>query len=73
MVVGEWWQTERADIYIYFFFARSLERWLSNPGTYKQNHTPTVVQGGMEPLPGVFDMLQYFETIMPVVQTLWSS
>ena len=27
-----------------------------------QIFTPTVVQGGwMEPLPGVFDMLQYFE------------
>ena len=30
-------------------------------------HTPTVVQGRgggwMEPLPRVFDMLQYFETI----------
>ena len=72
MVVGKWWQTERADI---FFFARFLERWLSNPRTYKQNHTPTVVQGGggMEPLPGDFDMLHYFERIMPLVQTLWSS
>ena len=29
-------------------------------------HTPTVVHGGwMETLPGVFDMLQYFETILP--------
>ena len=27
----------------------------------------------MEPLPGVFDMLQYFETILPSVESLWSS
>ena len=24
----------------------------------------------MEPLPGVFDMLQYFETILPLVESL---
>ena len=43
----------------------------------KQIHTPTVVQWGgggggkwMEPLPGVFDMLQYFETILPLVERL---
>ena len=27
----------------------------------------------MEPLPGVFDMLQYFETMLPLVENLWSS
>ena len=27
----------------------------------------------IEPLPGVFDMLQYFETILPLVENLWSS
>ena len=27
----------------------------------------------MEPLPGVFDMLQYFETILPLLESLWSS
>ena len=27
----------------------------------------------MEPLPRVFDMLQYFETILPSVESLWSS
>ena len=33
-----------------------------------------MVQGGfMEPLPRVIDMLQYFETILPSVETLWSS
>ena len=35
---------------------------------------PTVAQGGgggwMEPLPGVFDILQYFETILPSVESL---
>ena len=29
--------------------------------------------GWMEPLRGVFDMLQYFETILPLVENLWSS
>ena len=29
--------------------------------------------GGMEPLPGVFDMFQYFETILSLVESLWSS
>ena len=24
----------------------------------------------MEPLPGIFDMLQYFETILPLVESL---
>ena len=51
-------------------------RCLINPRTYTQIHTPTVVQGRvggggwMEPLPGVFDMLQYFETILPLVESL---
>ena len=38
-----------------------------------QIHTPTVVQGGggwMKPLPGVFDMLQYFEKVLPLVESL---
>ena len=41
-----------------------------NPWTYTQIHTPTVVQGRgwIEPLPGVFDMLKYFETILPLVE-----
>ena len=44
-----------------------------------QIHTPTVVQGRegggglMGPLPRVFDMLQYFEAILPSVESLWSS
>ena len=49
-----------------------------NPPTYTQTNTPSLVQGGggvgwMEPLPGVFDLLQYFETILPLVESLWSS
>ena len=41
-------------------------------GRTQQIHTPTVVQGGqeMEPLPGAFDMLQYFQTILPLVESL---
>ena len=47
-----------------------------NPRTYTQIHTPTMVQGvrgggGLEgTLPGVFDVLQYFETILPSVESL---
>ena len=38
-----------------------------NPRTYTQIHTPTVVQVGVDgpPPPRLFDMLQYFETILP--------
>ena len=38
-----------------------------------QIHTPTVVQGGggwMEPVPTVFEMLQYFETILTSLESL---
>ena len=47
-----------------------------NPRTYMQIHTPTVVQGGGgrgggDEIPlTVFDMLQYFETILPSVESL---
>ena len=46
-----------------------------NPRTNKQIHTPTVVQeagegGLMEPLPGVFNMLQHIETILLLVESL---
>ena len=30
-------------------------------------------EGRMEPLPRVFDNLQYFETILPSVESLWST
>ena len=48
-----------------------------NLWTYKQIHTPTVVQrgggrGDWNPSQE-FDMLQYFETILPLVESLWSS
>ena len=33
-----------------------------------QSHTPTMVQGGID-----FDMLQYFEMILPSVESLSSS
>ena len=42
-----------------------------NPQTYAQSHIPMVVQGGggwWTPPPWVFDMLQYFETILPSVE-----
>ena len=45
-----------------------------NPRTNKQIHTPTVVEGWgeglMEPLPGVFNMLQHIETILLLVESL---
>ena len=47
-----------------------------NPRMYTQIHTPTVAgtrRGVLEPLPRVFDMLQYFETISTSVESLWSS
>ena len=48
-----------------------------NPRTYTQIYTPAVVQPGgrgwIEPLPGVFDMLQYFETSLSLVESLCSS
>ena len=50
---------------------------LFNLRTHTQTDTPTVVQRGgssrMEPLPVVFYMLYYFEMILPLVESLWSS
>ena len=50
---------------------------LFDPRTYTQIHTSTVVleagAGWMEPLSRDFDMLQYFETILPLEESLWSS
>ena len=38
-----------------------------------QIHTPTVVQGGsLEPPPRVFDMLHYFEMILPSMESRYS-
>ena len=47
-----------------------------NPQTNKQSHTPTMVQGGgvdgtPPPPPWVFIMLQYFEKISLLVESLW--
>ena len=50
--------------------------WLTLGRTRKFITPPWYKGGGggwMEPLPGVFDMLQYFETILPLVVSLWSS
>ena len=41
-----------------------------NPRTYTQIHTHTVVQAGGREGGVVFDMLQYFETILPLVESL---
>ena len=47
--------------------------WL-NPRTYTEIHTPTVGQGRVdETPPGFFYMLQYFEMILPLVESIWSS
>ena len=41
-----------------------------NPRTYKQSHIPTVVQGGLLKLPPrVFAVFQYFEEILPLVES----
>ena len=44
-----------------------------NRRTHTQIYAPTVVEGGgglMEPLPITFDVLRYFETILPSVEKL---
>ena len=52
--------------------AKMQKRLEVNPRTYKQSHTPTVVEWGgvMEPLPWVFAVFQYFGEILPVVESL---
>ena len=51
------------------------ERCIIDSRTYTQSHTPTEVQGAVDgpPPPWVFEMLQYFETILLSVESLWSS
>ena len=45
-----------------------------NPRTYTRSHTPNAVQEEVDGNPPwVCDMLQYFETILPSVERLWSS
>ena len=50
----------RNFFFFFFFFGLTLGR------------TRKIIPqwGWMEPLPGVFDMLQYFETILPSVESL---
>ena len=65
----------RIKLYTKGSVQHSLNKYIK-PRTYKRIRTPTVVQGGggwMAPLPGVFDILQYFETILPLVESLCSS
>ena len=38
--------------------------------SYPHRGTKVGGVGWMEPLPGVFDILQYFETILPLVESL---
>ena len=46
----------------------------SYPFVYIGHVWPWYKAGGwMEPLHRVFDMLKYFETILPLVESLWSS
>ena len=51
--------------------------WGLNPRSYTQIHTRTVVRGGggvwRNPSPEFFGKLQYFETIFPSLESLWSS
>ena len=69
-------QVKMLKLRLLYLFLLMLRSWTServNPRTNKQIHTPTVVRGGgawMEPLPEVFDMLPYFETILPLVESL---
>ena len=72
-------QVKMLKLRLLYLFLIMLRSWTServNPRTNKQIHTPTVVRGGgeggawMEPLPEVFDMLPYFETILPLVESL---
>ena len=45
------------------------EKEIFKPRTYTHIHTPTGVQG-REPLPRVFDTLQYFEIFLAPVESL---
>ena len=48
-----------------------------NPWTYIQIHTPPYKVGGggglIKTLPRIFDMLEFFETILPLEESFWSS
>ena len=51
-----------------------LRNIIINSRTYARIHTPTVVQGGWGGWwnPRVADVLQYFEKILPSMESLWS-
>ena len=64
----------------------NLQGWIKidipiSPWTYTQSFTPIVVQWGRgrggkgwwNPIPRVFEMRLYFETILPCLKSLWSS
>ena len=61
------WQSWRGSLYIYLLCLLTL----GSTGKFIPPHHGTRGGGGeMEPLPGGFDMLQYFETILPLVESL---
>ena len=67
------WQSWRWSLYIYLLSFPRFWTLFVNPREYRQIHTPhhgTRGGGEVEPLLGVFDMLQYFETILPLVESL---
>ena len=68
-------QVKMLKLRLLYLFQIMLRSWTServNPRTNKQIHTPTVVRGGGVDgtSPRVFDILQYFETILPLVESL---
>ena len=66
-------KTVRVNVYVTILFYHSFQRFYLNPRTNTQIHTTTVAQEGggwMESLSRVFDMLQYLETILPLVESL---
>ena len=70
------WQSWQGSLYIYLLSFPRFWTLFVNPREYRQIHTPHHgTRGGekMEPLLGVFDMLQYFETILPLAESFWSS
>ena len=65
------WQSWRGTLYIYLLSFPRFWTLFVNPREYRQIHTPTPwykrLGGEMEPLPRVFDMLQYFETMVAIL------
>ena len=67
------WQSWRGTLYIYLLSFPIFWTLFVNPREYRQIHTPTHHGtrgwggGEMEPLPRVFYMLQYFETMVAIL------